>query len=903
MPLVKTISFIVVPVGASALGPRGAEGSAEVESIEDIAKRIGEGLKRFRKDYDIGGGVEWHHTIAVVPVINSTASYEAWCRIQCVVSQVISEAVRSVSPEVADSLSIALPHVQCCSSDSGSRIDEYVLDLSIASAYSGYLTWADKVWEYWIKREYERTSGLGDIIGDIINKMDKIRRRGQENEDGDRGKDFGGIVNFPERQTQIAYLANLMAAYETGTTDARNIPEELLKFLAAYGYGRLLEDLIALFERINEPLYVCKRCPNGEDVDKFVNAGVYVVATSGQKFVSILTSLVASMYADVTFYYKYENAKWGLFLSVPPTQINTALMDEFRLVLDLVMEDVRAGTFVFLDDDDTKPVYRLIESLPPIFRNLFYKGCYIYTPALKALMDVYDRWRLRFIKHGYGWGMFRELQRIAAMLEVSGDPSWPWYELTLGLKDHFDRWALVWLGDIIPQTVEHRHLHSKRNMEQGMAFLAGIKEHLYKKMRFDQLFWFYYVFILAAFTHDLGHNFPGTKEYPYYYLKPNLVRNLHGYVSAWMLWKAWNAVKKAGGKPKIKGHVEDWAMLSFTFPFSTGEDGTGSEVFNRYLKGGELQSFYERFEWVIKAAMLIAIYHRQFAPVFSGSEGKPAKQRLDEFVKLLGEKEFCEFEKVMPVFGRMSSSGDCPPGYNIRLRALEDLLRSRVNVNIGVSTMFSALAGVRRKWSEFTRAIERHIGSIDNFLLLHTFFRLMDAFDVTWERAGSRDYIGIRMWMSSLQKDAVTALMDLVARSSLPSNMTWLYDALREQKEFLEGNYPHYAKHGWIKGIYPMWKEDGNRLKLVLKFLFRHPNNASVIYRERWKYFEYELGGMDIRQAVPEEVLDLAVGVKKELEDEFELFARAWNGIFRINPMYDRPEFLFGEESVDREDN
>ena len=882
---IKTISFIVLPVGASALGAKGAEGSAEMDSIRDIVDKIAEDLIELEEGYRFKGEYRWFHKIKVIPVISSSASYKAWNQIRCLISGEIRRKIDEFLVERTDNdkellkrISVEVPsgdkdEVLACGKD-------IVFSLSVASSNKSVeFEIAYEIWKAWLDAEWERD--LKEVV------------------------EFGKDVVVKD-----------MALFESKGNKSENLNDSnLISLLAAYGYGRMLEKLIHLFDDITEPLYITGRCRDGEPKDKYVTAGVYVVSTSGQKFVSILTSLVASMYADVTFYYRYERAEKGFFLSIPPVQINTALMDEFRLVLDLIMEEVRTGKVLFAASHKLRA---LIDSLPPIFKDLFFslpekktdekteKKIYVYLPALKAIMDIYDRWRLRYIKHGYGWGMFRELQKLAAMLEVMGEGEWPWCDMALGLKEHFDRWALVWVGDIIPQTVEHRHLHSKRNMEQGMAFLAGIRNVLYKDMSPSQLFWFYYLFILAAFTHDLGHNFPGTEHYPHYYLEPNTVRNLHGYVSAWMLWEAWKKVKESKGKPKIKDNVEEWAMLSYTFPFSSGADGTGSKEFKERKQGKELEEFYNRFEWVIKSAMLIAIYHRQFAPVFSGDEGKPHKQRIHLFKKLLGEDKFCEFARALPVFARCTNEGRCSVGCEIKLIPLEDVLKKDPTVYSMVDVFVGDRGEFVTAWRKFRHSLIQNIDSINNFLFLHTFFRLMDAFDVTWERAGSRDYIGIRMWISSLQKHAVSHLMDHVALSSLPENMEWLYKVLRDQKEFLEGNYPHYVKHGWIKGIYPWWEkkkdEKEDKLILHLDFIFRAPMKASVVYKEKWQFFREELKERRedlIREDIPEEVFTEAIEVKEELKREFELVAKAWNDRLKIIPkMRKEVEFKFAQETT-----
>ncbi len=848
MKVLKTISFIVVPVGISAL--RAPYSSAEVDSIRDVVKnKLSKDLEDIKKRYPIGDNVEVKHTIYVVPIVNSAISLEAWRKISCILK---SEIFSNIPSDLQKSVNVEFPSFNDIKRQRG----EHVFALSVASGDSKVQN-AESVWKIWIDNEFSES----DIeeIGRIIKESGLSREE----------------------------IIKKMSSYEEKKSS--DISPTLVSFLATYGYGRLLEELKRLFDKITDPIYETDRCESGSVVDRYFVAGVYVIATSGQKFVSQLTSIIASMYSNVTFYYRYEGAQTGFFLSVPPMQINTALMDEFRLILDLVINEVsKNNKKVVVFSNNEEKYKRLISSLPPVFKELFYTPddkTYVYMPALRALMEVYDAWRLKYIKHGYGWSMFRELQNIAAILEVLGEKTMPWFELTKGLKDSFDRWALVWLGDLIPQTVEHRHLHSKRNMEEGMAFLTGIKDEIYKKFSLVEIFWFYYIFILASFIHDLGHNFPGTKYYPHYYLEPGSVRNLHGYVSAWMLWKAWNEIKDRKGLPKLDGNIEKWAMLSFAFPFSLGKDGLGSDVFRRYKDKGKLEEFYEKFDWIIKSVMLISIYHRRFAPVFEGETGNITKQNVKKFKKLIGEEEFSIFNEYLCVF---ESNGQ----FGLRLKTLEDVL------------------------SEISREVEKRffIGSVLTgsekerlFLLLHVFFRFMDALDVTWERAGSRDYIGVRMWISSLQRNAIESLRDHVARSALPENMVWLYDALKEQIDFLDGNYRHYAKHGWIKGIYPLWEESSsNNLILSLHFIFRQPSRASVVYKERWHYFRESLRSKDnsiVVESVPEEVLDVSIEVKDELTDEYKLFVEAWKKMYFSKKIAEKPKFVFEKEVEGDVDN
>jgi len=115
----------------------------------------------------------------------------------------------------------------------------------------------------------------------------------------------------------------------------------------------------------------------------------------------------------------------------------------------------------------------------------------------------------------------------------------------IALRDCIDRWQYLWLGDLIPETVEHARGHTQRVLELAAQILYPILD---KDANFfgdkDQTDNNLLTLISAIWLHDLGHSgnyIAGSKDEKRkeYELKgfPSLIRKLHHVLS-------WNLIDK-----------------------------------------------------------------------------------------------------------------------------------------------------------------------------------------------------------------------------------------------------------------------------------------------------------------------------------------------------------------------
>jgi len=156
------------------------------------------------------------------------------------------------------------------------------------------------------------------------------------------------------------------------------------------------------------------------------------------------------------------------------------------------------------------------------------------------------------------------------------------------LQDCINRWQYLWLGDRIPETVEHARGHTQRVLELAAQILYPIlneEEKFFGNHTNDNLL----ALISAIWLHDLGHSgdsikWPNdeSKETTEYEIKgfPSLVRDLHHMLS-------WNLIDKDKNELfKSKNETNEWTWNKTIFS-----------------------------ENLIKAICQICLYHRGKMPV------------------------------------------------------------------------------------------------------------------------------------------------------------------------------------------------------------------------------------------------------------------------------------------------
>ncbi|KAF2961314.1 hypothetical protein [Fervidobacterium sp. 2310opik-2] len=170
------------------------------------------------------------------------------------------------------------------------------------------------------------------------------------------------------------------------------------------------------------------------------------------------------------------------------------------------------------------------------------------------------------------------------------------------------KWSLMWIGDQIPETVEHSQRHSKRLMEftVNLINVIGEEEFLspFSKDELNSLFYqnikyrdiLYFLLGVAINVHDLGHTYPKfkRKDGKTFFLDslPSLVRDLHNELTVQL--------------------IDDpfYDILAINTPF----------------KGEKLSDiFKEKTDEIVQSIKLISKYHRGYLGIDSEINGKISK--------------------------------------------------------------------------------------------------------------------------------------------------------------------------------------------------------------------------------------------------------------------------------------
>ena len=237
----------------------------------------------------------------------------------------------------------------------------------------------------------------------------------------------------------------------------------------------------------------------------------------GMKNISIM-QVIYSLFKKKSFYYKFEHSQELLEFPAFGFDWDYAYLDEIIHVIESKKIESKMSTedYLKLPDMITK-VYQLNQSKD--FEPFY---------SIDRIGRMYKS--KKEVPFGYG-------ENLINFVKNSDLESY----LTQGIKK---KWTNMWIGDLIPETVEHSQRHSKRLMDFTVKlinvmgeeeFLGEVPEgEYYNGMSYKTIF--YFLLIAAMNVHDLGHT------YAYFYFDgeygnekkrlildkyPNFVRDLH----------------------------------------------------------------------------------------------------------------------------------------------------------------------------------------------------------------------------------------------------------------------------------------------------------------------------------------------------------------------------------------
>lgn len=230
------------------------------------------------------------------------------------------------------------------------------------------------------------------------------------------------------------------------------------------------------------------------DVDE-----TYVIITGGFKgFIPWLT-LTTVLYDNTYLVYVHENSnevlRWpGLYL-----HWDLRRLDELRSIIR--RSELNSADW---------------EMLPPPAKYLYDQDGtrYRMNELGQMIREFFEQNRLA--RYGYG-------RLLLEKLKAKGNKG---EELAELIEVRLPYWEHLWIGDQIPETVEHSRLHSLRLMEYAYLLLRYFPE-LEEKLSAEQLFYL----IAALWLHDVGHGALLYDGQPIGKM-PSLIREYHNLTSA-----------------------------------------------------------------------------------------------------------------------------------------------------------------------------------------------------------------------------------------------------------------------------------------------------------------------------------------------------------------------------------
>jgi CRISPR/Cas system-associated protein Csm6 len=206
--------------------------------------------------------------------------------------------------------------------------------------------------------------------------------------------------------------------------------------------------------------------------EKHKNENIYLFISGGYKgFIPIL-SVVSTIHKNIYIVYTHEESEEIFILPPLPFTIDFRIMDEYRSILRLQKKTI------------DKKLYNLIKSNFPSI-EIFYSE---RNDSNRTKRTNFGKWFNKIVEDGRF--SFGENLRFKIRNE----------DMREKLKEKLRYYEYLWIGDQIPETVEHSRYHSLRLCEYANLILTFYPD-LLNDLGDEGLFILY----VSIWLHDIGH--------------------------------------------------------------------------------------------------------------------------------------------------------------------------------------------------------------------------------------------------------------------------------------------------------------------------------------------------------------------------------------------------------------
>ncbi|MEW6457049.1 MAG: hypothetical protein AB1410_10105 [Acidobacteriota bacterium] len=264
-----------------------------------------------------------------------------------------------------------------------------------------------------------------------------------------------------------------------------------------------LQGLSSLADKINKEI-------SSKDYDE-----IYVNITGGYKGIVPITSLLGFVDEKIKVFYAHEESRTVIITPPLPVSWDIRRVDEIR---GIIQQDKINGM-----------VWNI---LPERCKFLYDQYNYYKRGAFGELIyNYYIENKTR--RYGYGYYLIEQLDNNYKRI----------------IKNKLPDWEHLWIGDQIPETVEHARGHSLRLLEMAY-YLFKYYPELYKNIGESAGL---YLLLCAIWLHDIGHSALEYKDDTNILpisLMPSLVREWHHFSSAQMI-RDGNYIEDKEGKKLV----------------------------------------------------------------------------------------------------------------------------------------------------------------------------------------------------------------------------------------------------------------------------------------------------------------------------------------------------------------
>ncbi|PLV57143.1 hypothetical protein [Thermotoga sp. SG1] len=389
------------------------------------------------------------------------------------------------------------------------------------------------------------------------------------------------LIAFPDKNKKYEHLEKLKEVFKENINISM---EEIKKEFSPADRGSYSSLFVDLWKVLKELI--------NREKDKTVLFN----ATASYKIVTLITS-VMSFHSRRNAFYSFEGSQETL--EIPPFG-----MDWDYSYLDEILPFIQAEQMDLLD-------------IPSELQDIYLDGSVSYYP-LNEIKELYKE--KRDVPFDYG-------ERYINIIDSE--------ELKSYLREGIKRvWSYMWIGDQIPETVEHSQRHSRRLMNLAYHIIRTMGlEKVSEEIDLEGKYvngisyrdMFLFILGVAIYVHDLGHVYPILKTSDGEYILegfPSLIRDLHNELTVSLI---------ESGEYNVLGIDEGFKNA-------------------KSLK----EIFGEKKEEVVNAIKLVCRYHRKHLPIYQKSTLNKTMEILTRAFKikispLVDEAKQIEDEKLRKI--------------------------------------------------------------------------------------------------------------------------------------------------------------------------------------------------------------------------------------------------------------